>query len=38
MCEIAGFLYYNKCPYIHQLAKMTDAISHRGPDSEKFFL
>lgn len=38
MCGIANFLYYDKYSYINQLAKMTDAIAHRGPDAEEFFI
>lgn len=38
MCGIAGFLSYNKSLHGHQLATMTNAIAHRGPDAEEFFV
>lgn len=38
MCGIVGFLSYNKSLHKHQLATMTDAIAHRGPDAEEFFV
>lgn len=38
MCGIAGFLSYNKSLHQQQLAAMTDAIAHRGPDAAEFFV
>jgi asparagine synthase (glutamine-hydrolysing) len=34
MCGIAGIISKNARNYSHELQNMTDAIAHRGPDSE----
>lgn len=39
MCGIAGLIYKNNTPVSKDsIVKMTDEMSHRGPDSEGFFL
>ena len=34
MCGIAGLIDLKDNQIFHQLKRMTDVISHRGPDSE----
>lgn len=34
MCGISGILKYNSHTSLEEIKKMTDAISHRGPDGE----
>lgn len=39
MCGIAGIIDFNGRPVLQEeLEKMTDAIAHRGPDGEGFFI
>ncbi|PWN70388.1 asparagine synthase (glutamine-hydrolyzing) [Chryseobacterium phosphatilyticum] len=39
MCGIAGFINKNSIPISEEsLKKMTDKLSHRGPDAEGFFI
>ncbi len=39
MCGIAGLIYKDKTPVKEEtLRKMTDKMSHRGPDAEGFFV
>jgi asparagine synthase (glutamine-hydrolysing) len=38
MCGIAGILNRGSVVFREQIKRMTDAMSHRGPDSEGFFL
>ena len=38
MCGIAGILNREEPVTEEQIRRMTDAMSHRGPDSEGFFL
>jgi asparagine synthase (glutamine-hydrolysing) len=37
MCGIAGFYSFNKAFSEADLKKMTDSMSHRGPDAEGFY-
>lgn len=37
MCGIAGFVDFNKCMGEDVLARMTDALVHRGPDDAGYF-
>jgi asparagine synthase (glutamine-hydrolysing) len=37
MCGISGFVDFNSNSNEHILSKMTDAISHRGPDDHGYF-
>lgn len=38
MCGIAAFLSNNKSLHTQQMATMNDAIAHRVPDAEDFFV
>ena len=38
MCGIAGILNKQKFPSKEQIKGMTDALVHRGPDAEGFYL
>jgi Asparagine synthase (glutamine-hydrolyzing) len=39
MCGIAGIIDFKSRPVLQEeLKKMTDAIAHRGPDGEGFFV
>ena len=38
MCGIAGILNREEPVTEEQIRRMTDSMSHRGPDSEGFFL
>jgi asparagine synthase (glutamine-hydrolysing) len=37
MCGIAGFTHWNRKPDPHLIRRMTEAISHRGPDQSGIF-
>ncbi|PIS40039.1 MAG: asparagine synthetase B, partial [Candidatus Nealsonbacteria bacterium CG08_land_8_20_14_0_20_36_22] len=37
MCGIAGIIKEDSQKYKPQLKKMTDSLSHRGPDAEGFY-
>jgi asparagine synthase (glutamine-hydrolysing) len=38
MCGIAGFLDFNRSSTQNELEKMTDSMSHRGPDGSGYLL
>ncbi len=38
MCGIAGILSFNTSPEREDLQRMTDAVSHRGPDAEGYYI
>ncbi|MGN6436126.1 MAG: asparagine synthase (glutamine-hydrolyzing) [Agriterribacter sp.] len=40
MCGIAGILYFNKLQGVNSdaVVKMTNALGHRGPDADGFFI
>src|SRR5882724_10435644 len=39
MCGIAGIMHFNHEPVQRSMIqKMTDAMSHRGPDADGFFI
>src|SRR5260370_39225725 len=37
MCGIAGEVRFDRPPDANAVRRMTDALSHRGPDAEGFF-
>lgn len=38
MCGIAGIISRNKIDFSQEIKQMTDALYHRGPDSEGYFI
>ena len=40
MCGIAGIVYDDRCKAVtlHDVRRMSDTLTHRGPDDEGFFL
>ena len=38
MCAVVGFVDFDRFSDISILKKMTDVLSHRGPDFEGFFI